>query len=208
MDKKNILFLLLAPILLIVLALSAACRGRPTENTGGYSPQGDGAKAGTKSVEVAGSASQLKQRAQEFAALLETGKSADLGHWISREGVSIGVDTDPISVTLVQQQVGEQKGIFCLLFDTECLRKNDREKRKQAHAASLDRSLYSYWDLLRKSRSKKLDTYEQQTPTGHVGRLTIRIENGDQIKDNETLEMEFMFVPEGDSWKLSAILFD
>jgi len=58
------------------------------------------------------------------------------------------------------------------------------------------------------ARSKKLDTYEQQTPTGQVGRLTIRNENGDQIKDNETLEMEFMFVPEGDSWKLSAILFD
>ena len=41
-----------------------------------------------------------------------------------------------------------------------------------------------------------------------TGELKIRIENGDNLKGNEQTDLEFAFVLEKETWKLTSVIYN
>jgi len=65
----------------------------------------------------------LKEAVDKFMAILEKGQPDGLFGLASSEGVVFGIESDPMPVSRVRDELRKKEGIYCLLFDTDCLRK-------------------------------------------------------------------------------------
>ena len=69
----------------------------------------------------------LEKTANEFLVLLESGDPVDFSAVISRKGVVFGIEPPPISFRETQKQIKQKEGVYCLLFASECLRREEEE---------------------------------------------------------------------------------
>jgi hypothetical protein len=145
---------------------------------------------------------------QEFILAIRQGSPLELlGYW-SDEGVSFGVDGDPVSKQNYRDQVKQKGDLFCLFFDSDCLRHWANTARGGHGKRIANAVLYSYRDMLTQAKSATPKVSQRKEGGISVGDLKIRIENGNKLKGNEQTELEFAFALEKGTWKLTSVIYN
>lgn len=68
--------------------------------------------------------------------------------------------------------------------------------------------VYSYRDLLTKAKSATPRVSQRVEAGGPIGDLKIHIENGDGLRGNEQIALEFVFALEKGNWKLTSVIYN
>lgn len=101
-----------------------------------------------KKAPVANEASlkaDLKETGGKLVQVLRVGKAEDFLDFCSKNGVIFGIDQPEIAVREMRRQIRQKRGVYCLLFDTNCLQK---EKGFE--------SSFSYRQLLSESTEQEI----------------------------------------------------
>ncbi len=142
---------------------------------------------------------ELQQTANKFLASLKEGNPKDMILYISRRGVVFGVDEPPTSAAEIADEINKKTGIFCGLFNTECMRREDAIERMKAGVPPSSDPVYSY---------------REQLVTGSIQGIRVGVSNHPRTGlVNVTFKregrwfgaMEFNFLLEGGVWKLSGV---
>jgi hypothetical protein len=150
----------------------------------------------------------LEETTQKFILAIRGGSPLELlGYW-SDDGVSFGVDGDPVSKQQYREQVKQKGDLFCLFFDSGCLRRWANAARGGSSKRGANAVLYSYRDLLTQSKAATPKVSQRKEAGISAGDLKIRIENGDNLKGNEQTELEFAFALEKGTWKLTSVIYN
>lgn len=156
-----------------------------------------------------GSIPSLDETVQRFIHSIRDGSSPfELLEFWSDDGVTFGVDADPISKEQYREQIKKRGYAFCFLFDSVCLRRYDAILRKRSGKHSRGAVLYSYRDLLKMAKTVTPRVVQGKEARVLTGELKIRIENGDNLKGNEQTDLEFAFVLEKETWKLTSVRYN
>jgi hypothetical protein len=150
----------------------------------------------------------LNYAAQQFIAAIKGGKPLDLLPFWSDAGVTFGIDGDPVSGAQFKKDVEHKGDLYCFFFDTDCLRKRDDEMRRKAKAPARKNTLYSYQELLIKSKTTVVKVSQHRDAGTLVGNVRVPLENGEALKGNTQTELRFVFTPDHDSWKLTSVQYD
>jgi hypothetical protein len=116
-----------------------------------------------------------------------------LGLW-SKDGVVQGIDGPTTSGSQIKKQFDEKIGMYCLMFDTDCLRKQPGFERQ-----------YSYRDLLSKVTTRKVKRRVVRYPDGLMGELRVELDGGpvEEVRDRNPFEVAFAY--ENGEWKLATL---
>jgi len=104
-----------------------------------------------------------------------------VGLW-SQAGVTQGIDGPTISAREVRKQSREKSNIFCLMFDTACLRT----------LAGFERA-YSYRDLFSKATTKKVECRMVRDGKVLVGEVHVELHGGPSDENKGATPLEFDF---------------
>lgn len=152
----------------------------------------------------ADSQKELRSGAEDFVKLIEKKDSPALLSRFSEQGTSfIGTAYVPIKTSLSQQEIQKdfeaKAGIYCLFFDTTCLRDEDLKERTRQKGRSLTTPLQSVIDLLATAKGKKFVTSDNVSN----GKVSLILSN----RTPETARLgqdalNFYFRFEQGQWKL------
>jgi hypothetical protein len=142
---------------------------------------------------------ELQQTANVFLALLKEGNPKDLTLYISRRGVVFSVDEPPTSATEIADEIDKKTGIFCGLFNTECLRREDAIERKRAGVRPSPEPIYSYREQLVTGSIQGVRVGVSNHP--RTGLVTVTFKREGRWFG----AMEFNFLLERGEWKLSDV---
>lgn len=148
----------------------------------------------------------LDETANKVSSVIRGGAPLDLLAYWSDAGVGFEPDATPLSSEQFRKQIEQKTGYYCILFDSDCLRKEDREARLHAHMGESTKILYSYRDLLGKAKSVKTRIFEDEKDGSFTGQVNFRVENGEELKGNENQEFDFIFAFEKENWKLVSVI--
>ena len=130
--------------------------------------------------------------------ILEKGQPGDLLGMASKNGVVFGVDSDPIPFVQIQTQIRQKKGVYCLLFDTDCLRNEELQNWKKARHSGNIKAIVSFREAIRSASSRKINI----SPNGAVT-WNLKLEGNPAAANiNATT---FGFALEQNTWKLTAV---
>jgi hypothetical protein len=147
-----------------------------------------------------GQQTAVEKMANDFISLIEMGNPSRFTAYCSSHGVVFGVDPPPISVSRIQQDIDERRGIYCGLFNTECLRKEDAQDRARAGAPPSRVQLFSYRERLSKMVNRQVIVSDSSR-----GTVSVAVTSPGRGLSQEP--MEFYFRLENGTWKLSDIPF-
>jgi hypothetical protein len=94
---------------------------------------------------------QLNGAASAAIAAIKSGKPENLIPLFAVKGVFLGVDGPLMSISSIREQMSKKTGIYCLVFDSSCLRKEVNESRQKAGAITADEEILSFRDHILKS---------------------------------------------------------
>ena len=141
---------------------------------------------------------ELSETVQKFVTILQDGDAEGFLSIASKEGVAFGIDSDPISYSKIQEQILQKRGVYCLLFDTDCLRKEElREWQKAKHKGNID-AIISYREALRLASSKKINISPEGLFTWKLG---LNNHPADSLINTTT----FGFALENGRWQLGSV---
>jgi hypothetical protein len=150
----------------------------------------------------------LDARIRNFLSILRSGSPTDLLDYWSEDGVTFGVDSDPVSKEQFRKQIERKVDVFCLLFDSGCLRSHIRQAQRRANKPASTATAYSFRELLTKAQNTTSKVVQRKKGDELFGDLRIRIENGDALRGNELNQLEFAFALEKGCWKLTSVIYD
>lgn len=152
---------------------------------------------------------QLAETGRTMILSLRSGKPYDLLRFWSSRGVAVGIDGPTISKNRARNEFRSKKYLYCLLFDTRCLQKEDEQDRKRAGMEARQNPLRSYRELLLQTPSPKIETYVTRQGLTWGGQLRIFINEGQKAAlAEEQSPLEFLFGLQNGQWKLTAIMYN
>src|SRR5437879_6559939 len=75
----------------------------------------------------------LKTTGNKLLRIIENGDPQALSALCSKKGVVFGIDQPEISLREIQKQIRGKYGVYCLIFDTTCLRKHPAFQHRYAY---------------------------------------------------------------------------
>jgi hypothetical protein len=127
---------------------------------------------------------------QKFFATLRDGDALQFLSYIPEDGVNLGRDPTHATREEVEDQLTQKKGLYCKLFDSECLA---RETKSVA---------CSYREML--TRSQKVRTASTETTRNNV-RQAILVAQVQNDKCGGTVLIDFIFNQQKGGWKLFSV---
>lgn len=146
---------------------------------------------------------ELERAAHKLIAIIEKGDPKELLSLCSRAGVAFGIDWPEISLEEIRKDIEKKEDIYCVLFDTECLRKWHDELRRKYGAPARTEPLYSYRELFAKASSREVKVFVLREPT-LGGQVSVYLKGGPAEEDPENPKY-FGFAYEDGKWKLTAV---
>jgi hypothetical protein len=204
MSKAEVTGILLA----VLVATAIMDRSHDTVRFSSPNDEASTNREGSTQSKQAEASPNLAEVAQKFTAVIRSGSPLELLDYWSDDGVTFGVDADPVSKEQFRKQVERKASLFCFFFDSDCFRKQINDARRRANKGGGAGVLYSYRDLLTKAKSVTPKVSQRKDGDGPVGDLKIRIENGDSLKGNEQTALEFAFAFEKGNWKLTSVIYN
>jgi hypothetical protein len=172
----------------LALAFLGVCELRPQTNAAPISPtQGQVPK-------------ELEVTVQKFLNILEKGQPADMLSMVSKTGVAFGIDSDPIPFLQIQSQFRQKKGVYCFLFDTDCLRNEELQEWKKAYHTGNIKAIISLREAIRFASSRKVHISAE-------GSVTWNLKLEGSPAEDEINEMIFGFALEQNTWKLTGVSY-
>ncbi len=138
---------------------------------------------------------ELSQAADKAIASIKAGRPAQLLLLFSDSGVEIGIDGPVLSLNVVRQEMSRRTGIYCLIFNSQCLLREENASRKKAHKSPSREGRLCYRDYLLKKRPKITTNLWDISERcgGSVG----------TANDSDNFDLEFERTRTG--WKIVAI---
>jgi len=96
---------------------------------------------------------ELDRAASSAIAAIKSGEPEKLMPLLAAKGVVLGVDGPLVRLSSIREQMSARTGIYCVIFDSSCLRKEVNESRKKAGATSGDEEIISFRDLVLRSHA-------------------------------------------------------
>jgi len=152
----------------------------------------------------------LKKGAEKFIALVESKNAAALLELFSEQGTVFMSGTYALpkvdySPTEIRKDFENKTGVWCVFFDTTCLREADSKERNRQNRRPLDITLFSAADLITSAKEKRFVTYDGSTANGKIT-LLLSTRSVDTARLGEDA-LNFYFRYEGGQWKLRNIEF-
>jgi hypothetical protein len=136
---------------------------------------------------------ELSNTASQAIAAIKSGKPENLMPFFAAKGVYLGVDGPLVSLRSLHEQMSARTGVYCLLFDSLCLKKEVDESRKKAGASHSSEEILSFRDhILKSNLAPKSVLYADPSFCGGT--------TGD---GSSLITLEWERQPEG--WKIVAI---
>lgn len=145
----------------------------------------------------------LQQTVGKLLATLERGQPQDLLPLCSRFGVVFGVDVPAVPPATIRKEIEQKVGVYCGLFESECLRRENASARAKAGAPPISEPIYSYRDRLLKASAREVKIAISRQGSSWVSDVTVTLK-GD-VQPHEPIAFEFMC--EHGQWKLNAVPF-
>lgn len=202
-ERKNLfLACMIVAIVFSIPVILVACNYLGGQNSE-MQPLRDPAEQSNGQLELA-----LKNTTERLLTILERGEPREVISLISSKGVVFGLEPPPVASTEIRKQFAAKTGVYCLLFDTECLRKEDRAEREKAGAPTRVTPLSSYRERVQKASHRKVRSQLIQQEGRWAGHVTVLLEspaNDDNISPENSIEFEFVF--EEGEWHLAGVVY-
>jgi hypothetical protein len=153
---------------------------------------------------------ELRSGAEDFAKLVENRDLPALLSRFSEQGASfVGTAYVPLNTSLSPQAINKdfetKTGVYCLFFDTSCLREEDSKERTRHNGRPLNIPLRSVIDLLATAKAKRFVTYDNLSN----GKVSLIL--SDRTPDTARLgqdALNFYFRFEQGQWKLRNLEYN
>jgi hypothetical protein len=161
-------------------------------------------------VQAAGPDQGLRQGAQKFVNLVEAKDSLSLLNLFSEQGTSFVSGTYALSkVEFSQSEIRKdfeaKTDVYCLFFNSQCLRDADSRERVRLNKPPLKIALRSISDLLAAANEKRFVTYDISSENGKVT-LLLSARTPETARLGEDA-LNFYFRQENGEWKLRNVEF-
>ena len=125
------------------------------------------------SAERTNSDEDLKRGAEKFVAVVESRNSEALLNLFSEQGTSFISGTYALpkaeySPTEIRKDFEKRTGVYCVFFDTTCLREEDAKERARQKARPIQIPLTSLIDLVTTAKIRKYETFDVSVKNGMV----------------------------------------
>jgi hypothetical protein len=116
---------------------------------------------------------ELKKGAEKFVALIESKSPSALLDLFSEQGTSFISGTYALpkaeySPAEIRKDFETKTGVYCVFFDTACLREADSKERARQRARPIQIPLNSVSDLVVTAKIKKFSTFDVSSMNGMV----------------------------------------
>ncbi len=139
--------------------------------------------------------SSVKDLERDFFAVLRSGDTAKFMSYVSSGGVNVGPQAEHLTWEEVNQQMNQQHGLYCTLFDSSCMHSEIRLDNSDVRACS-------YRELL--TQTKKVRTAATETTRNGV-RQAILVAEVKNDKCSGVGLIDIIFNQQADGWKLFSI---
>jgi hypothetical protein len=168
--------------------LIAQAQSRP----GGVAAAEGGAQSRSSQLPQASDTADLER---DFFSLMRSGNVKKFLSYVPKGGVNVGADAQHLTQQEVEEQLQQQRGLYCKLFDSACI----QSKIQLDNSAS---RVCSYRELLTKSKNVKTTSSETTRNGVRQAILVARLKN-DQCSGVGLVD--FIFNYQSDGWKLFSI---
>ena len=153
-------------------------------------PQGAPATANLPSRE------SLEAAARQFVGALKNGDAGSILQQFSKKGVVFGIDSDPLPWNKIKQQMKKGGDLYCLFFDTQCLRKDPSFQKQSALR-----------DILVGGKSYRMQVAVGEEFHRRTGFVRLFVEsNPDRTQEGkEFCDLGYVF--EDHAWKISEVQY-
>jgi hypothetical protein len=131
-----------------------------------------------------------------FLATLKDRDEEALTQQFSKGGVVFGIDSDPISMQAIRKRMKKNEQLYCLFFDTRCLRRDPSFQKQFSLRDSLVNGKGHHWQVAINLQSQPI--------TGEV-RLFVEDNPNRSGTNNEFCNLTYIL--EGAAWKIREVLF-
>ena len=94
---------------------------------------------------------ELERASSAAIDAIKSGKPEKLMPLLSTRGVFLGTDGPLVSVPAIHKQMSTRTGIYCVIYDSACLKKELNDSRKKAGASPDTTGIMSFRDQLERS---------------------------------------------------------
>lgn len=144
---------------------------------------------------------EFAQAVEQFLALLESGEPEKFPDLCSEDGVVFGLDPPAIPLKKIREEIENRTGIYCLLFDTACLRKQAAGQKSGKPDSG---RLLSVRERLRSATAREARIALTAVDELWAGDLQLELEfPAPPPRRREGIE--FSFERTGGGWRLIAI---
>ena len=152
----------------------------------------------------------LKRGAEKFAGVVESKNPSPLLDLFSEQGTSFisgayALPKAEYSPAEIPKDFESKGGVYCVFFDTACLREADSRERLRKKARPIQIPLTSVVDLLATAKQEKFLTFEASSNNGMVGLILTDVPPPQARQGRDALVLYFR--PEGGQMKLRNIEF-
>jgi hypothetical protein len=138
----------------------------------------------------------LENTVKQFVAALKDRDEEALTQQFSKDGVVFGIDSDPISPQVIKKRIKKHELLYCLFFDTQCLRRDRSFQKQFSLRDSLVNGKAHHWQVAINQKSQSI--------TGEV-RLFVEGNPDRSNTGDEFCNLTYNF--EDDTWRIQEVLF-
>lgn len=143
---------------------------------------------------------EFARAAEQFLALLESGDPEKFPDLCSEDGVVFGLDPPAVPLKQIRKEIENRTGVYCVLFDTACLRQQAAEQKSGKSAAGL----LSVRERLRSATAREARIELTAVDELWAGDLQVELELPSPPPRRREV-LEFSFERTGGGWRLIAI---
>jgi hypothetical protein len=153
---------------------------------------------------------ELKKGAEKFVALIESKNPSALLDLFSEQGTSFISGTYALpkadySPAEIRKDFETKTGVYCVFFDTACLREADSKERSRQAARPIQIPLTSVFDLVQTAKVRKFVTFDVSSMNGMVALVLTNLSAPEARIGRDAVE--FYFRLEQGQMKLRNIEF-
>lgn len=137
---------------------------------------------------------ELKQVGEQLLEVIKTGNTDGFLRLCSKDGVSFGTDEANTPLEVLRREVQENRGAYCLLFDTDCLREQVGFE-----------NYFSFRQLVTEADRIEIKAYLVRGDDVLAGEVRIFLSGGPVTQVPDMNPLDFQFVREEGAWKLGAV---
>jgi hypothetical protein len=101
---------------------------------------------------------ELDGAASALISAIKSENPKNLMALLAANGVYLGVDGPLVPLTSIRKQMATRSGVYCVIFDSACLRKEVNESRKRSGATATDEEILSFHDHILKESDVAIKT--------------------------------------------------